>query len=974
MVGRLLAAASLLVVFGCSSDPGSTQDEREARAIFRDEIAPIFEQDCGTNVCHGAEGDRFDTLPATYFAFPVDSAGKITGDASMDKAYERAVEKLSAAGSNFSSLIRKPLDESLGGQSHRGGSQYRSMGEDKLVALMAWAELAKPKDVPTLNPIIERYRDEIQPILARKTCMLSSCHGAGASNLLIFDPGFIGEFDAIATKINYKKVAFHLNLETPDAMLSRLIRKNIPQSQGGIFHRGGNNFFDASGGDEDLQTIVDFIAYTRTELGVDDTGTTTGIVFVATDPTPRNVFDIAAWQPGGDVYSLVPATIGGTQTNLTAAHHTGAADIRDPAVSYDGKKIAFAMRKDQADCLNIYTMNIDGSGLVQVTSDTGTLPNGIKVSSVEPVWGPDDRIYFTSTKSGQVSAQGGYPLSNMWRVDPADGELLRMTYNAGNEIHPNWRFFPATGKAGLETRTLDLTFTATRFIGDTMFAPLMRVPPDFRADYHPHYGTQSPEFQIFTSMTQMPDLREPLILMDESNVWEGGALAIIDRNMGPIISDAGTPSVVNYVDPLRRLEAIGGEVRHRGFSPDGYYRDPQAMPDGTIIVSHSSTAIDLADPAATPDTAIYRVTLLDLENNQVIISSKDLLVDIPGKIETDPRPIYIRRREAIEDPLEHLTNGAETGTILNFDLAVSMTVGAEDSPSRGKPFDVTHDAIRRVRLVEEIQPQPSDFPLWPDVSQNRWGVGKHSMRRIIAEVPATADRSLYVELAAGVPFYVQGVDDMGVATVTFNQWFFILPGEKLKQVTRREVWNNRCGGCHGSVSGKPGETVGKPDVITQASRVVANYDRETRTDLPPIAYGLEPSSRLEVDFSRDVQPILSASCATNGCHDGSRAPDLTDRAGTGRFSGAYDTLTQSGTGSANGYAYVDADGSTARTSYLAEVIMGGELDAPRSYDSNNCPGGSRLSLAELRTLMRWMDLGASYIGIGPKTKPPLPTY
>ncbi|MCP4445977.1 MAG: hypothetical protein GY811_11620 [Myxococcales bacterium] len=931
---------------------------------FESEIAPIIERDCGTSVCHAATDEQFLELPENYYAFPVDSDGKLTGADRLEAARVRTLEKLASEDVKFSDFIRKPLDESLGGSAHRGGAQYASVQDDSLVKLMQWGQRVKPAELPEISTRAERYAAEIEPILAEKRCMLSSCHGASAANLLIFDPGVVGEFDINSSKQNYTKVAVHMNFATPDAMMSRLIRKAIPLDQGGIFHRGGNDFFDPSTDDEDLQTIVDFIADGRTELGDDDKGVVTGMVFASTDPTPRRIFDISAWQPGGEIHSLIPATAGGTLANLTAAHHTGPADIRDPAVSYDATKVAFSMRRTEDDCLNIYVMNIDGSNLRQVTNDTGTLPNGIKISNVEPVWGPDNRIYFISTRAGELSSHDDWPLSNAYLMNEDGTGITRMSFNGGNEVAPGWRYAPHHGEEEIEIRTLDLTFTATRKVGNDLFAPLMRVPPDFHADYHPHYGTQNPEYQIFTQMTQMPDMREPLLLMDDSTVWEGGALALVDRNLGAAITDDGTPSVVNYVDPLQEVSAIGEVISHQGASVNGYYRDPFSMPDGSIIVAHSSASIDLTNVAAAPDTGIYHVSLKELAGNNTIIDSKELLVDIPGKIEMDPRPIFKRRLEEVGDPLHHLENGAESGTLLNFDLAVLLTVGDEDSPSSKKTFDEMAEDIDRIRFVEEIQRQPGEAP----------GRGGHGIRRIIAEFDATEDRSLYVELPAGVPFYMQALDEDGMASSTFNQWYFILPGEKLNQVTRREVWDSRCGGCHGSRSGIPGDTVGTPDVLSQASRVDANYDKTTRTDLPPVPYGLDPNDRQEIDFARDIQPIFTASCATAGCHDGSRAPDLTARAGNAGFSGAYEALTATGAGSTNNFVYVDPISTAAQNNYLTEVLLQRELSAPREMDSGQCPGGNQLGDEQKRLIMTWMDLGANFEGIGSKVKPTLPTF
>ncbi len=958
-----LAVSIVASALGCATGGGVDRPTDE----FAEVIVPLFEEHCSSTACHGVDDEAFAELDPAYFAFPLDAQGHIRGEERLQHAFDRARHTLSPAGPIFADLIRKPLDESLGGSSHRGGVQFRSMNDPALAALMSWAEAQPMERAQPLSSLAQRYAEDVQPLLARSGCMITNCHGSGASNSLIFDPGVLGEFDDGATLRNYEKVAFHLNLDTPDPRMARIVRKIIPVDRGGIFHRGGNELFEED--DPDLAPLLDFMQHARVELGVEETGVETGIVFAATDPTPRELYDIGAWQPGGDIYTLIPAAPGGDLRNLTAAHHTGPADVRDPSVSYDGTRIAFAMRRSPSDCLNLYVMNMDGSGLTQITRDTGTLANGLRVSNVEPLWGPDDRIYFTSTRSGVMADGGRHPLSNIHRIDADGSHLVQLTYSADNELAPAWRAFHQAGEEP-ELRTLDLTFTAVRGVGDRRHAPLMRVPPDFRADYHPHFGTQHPDYQVFTAVSAFPDDREVLILMDEANRWEGGALALIDRNLGPSITDGGEPSVLGYVDPLVKLDVVGADVQHRGSSPDGYYRDPQAMPDGTVVVSFDGAAIDHADPTASPDPALYRLTLREREGNAVVIDSRRELVDIPGKVETDPTPIMVRRREEIGDPYEHLTAGQPFGELLNFDMAVMLTVAGEDSPSNQKSFDETAAQIRMVRFVEQVAMTPADYPAWPDTSTNRIGRGSHGMRRIIGEMPTAADQSFNVELPAAVPFYVQALGPDRIATFTHNLSVFVLPGEHLKNVTRREVWNNRCGGCHGSRSGRPSDTVGAPDVLTQASRVLSNYDASTDTNIPPVPQGIAPDDRIEVDFERDVQPIFDDACVE--CHDGDRAPDLSARPGDEGFSGSYEALTGDGTWSRNGFGYVDPESMRASTSYLAEVLVGRDLDAPRGFDSEGCAGPERLSLAEAETLFRWMDLGASFVGIGPRTTPTLP--
>ena len=47
------------------------------------------------------------------------------------------------------------------------------------------------------------------------------------------------------------------------------------------------------------------------------------------------------------------------------------------------------------------------------------------------------------------------------------------------------------------------------------------------------------------------------------------------------------------------------------------------------------------------------------------------------------------------------------------------------------------------------------------------------------------------------------------------------PGEVVRQGFRRDLFDGLCGGCHGSVSGMENEIAVNPDILTQASDVIA---------------------------------------------------------------------------------------------------------------------------------------------------------
>ena len=89
--------------------------------------------------------------------------------------------------------------------------------------------------------------------------------------------------------------------------------------------------------------------------------------------------------------------------------------VSSPAVSPDGRQIAFAVRETDYDAnkgrLDIWIGNSDGTGVRRLT----TSPD----ADTDPQWSADGRwVYFASTRSGS---------SQVWRIDPRGGEAEQVT-------------------------------------------------------------------------------------------------------------------------------------------------------------------------------------------------------------------------------------------------------------------------------------------------------------------------------------------------------------------------------------------------------------------------------------------------------------------------------------------------------------------------------------------------------------------
>jgi len=420
------------------------------------------------------------------------------------------------------------------------------------------------------------------------------------------------------------------------------------------------------------------------------------------------------------------------------------------------------------------------------------------------------------------------------------------------------------------------------------------------------------------------------------------------------------------------------------------------MPDGTIVAAHAQGPIDLADPDGDPKPSLVRLTIADGKTNPTQeftarpkIVKADLLFDDAMLPATQPVALVPR---GTEDPPHPRAWGGDiakaapqadiagmkvpTALLVHSGVQVIEALIAQLPPMAKRAI---RDDLSYVRAVVPVQVAASLLGSATAVESvpagetraKREGATNQSLTGraplFAIEVPPATDGSLAVHIPANVPVRLVTLDADRVATGALqHHWYAPLPGERFPVGIPLYAYAARCGGCHGAMDGNP-QTVLQPptDFITQASVTASLYHDNDRRQ-PRVLPVVDASLFTFVDFRQHVQPILDAKCATSGCHGGP-APagglSLTP-APTQHYNDAYESLLAPGEGSAHGYRYVDADGYRARGSYLAERIMAREYEAPRAYTGSPCPpaGSPALTGAEKQTLLRWIELGAAWIG------------
>ncbi|NQT13009.1 MAG: hypothetical protein HQ582_09695, partial [Planctomycetes bacterium] len=82
---------------------------------------------------------------------------------------------------------------------------------------------------------------------------------------------------------------------------------------------------------------------------------------------------------------------------------------RDPDVSFDGTKILLSIRRNRDDDYHLYEVGADGAGLVQLTFGAG-------LSDIDPIYLPDGRILFTSTREPKFCMCNRHIMGNLFAM------------------------------------------------------------------------------------------------------------------------------------------------------------------------------------------------------------------------------------------------------------------------------------------------------------------------------------------------------------------------------------------------------------------------------------------------------------------------------------------------------------------------------------------------------------------------------
>lgn len=841
--------------FDPSSDPAQPDF-----ATFESAVNPVLGKSCAASNCHGSAsnslrltcGDTPEQVRWNYFA----AQDYVSSDAPL------------------SEIVRRPLAPSAGGTFHEGGVVFSSSSAPEYQALLDWAtEKGGPSNLTT-SPGFEFFTDRVQPMLVRRGCMMLGCHSSAMFHDYRLRGGSGGHFGLPATRKNYELTLEQLALESPNPEASRLVRKNlIPAPAGpGILHRGGSLFAEhpetcdpdaAAAGPLDEQSeycvVSAWIALERAARMPDGNGLS-AIVFVRRSPAPLpdTPQDYGTFAAGAE---LVRAAV--TQDPTTGAITVGAedslsalcgltpasSDVRRPSVSWDGTKIAFAARTSASEPYGVYV--VDGAscalepGIAAAASDDDGSPvpaNGELVHNFDPVFAADGRVVFASTR-GNTKNVSAFDTSGPQRTpaDPAKlnsnlyvlegGKIRQLTFLLNQELSPS---FMRDGRL--------LMTTEKRQPGFYQLAG-RRMNLD-GGDYHPLFGQRSSiDFNQFTDVVELSDKNLAAILSERGAAHGAGTLALINRSLGvdqrsddeaDYLQDPAAKDFPNYRYYQRSMRVIDEAATGKLAGTQGAYRSPAALPDGNLLVSYAANVVALDNFSGNFDIVMVNVTTG--ERTPLIGGAQDELW--PAAVYVRPSIGEFRSRldeangatQIFEDE-EH--RDVASVTFLDVNLLSSLLF---QNTRTGRRLLEGPNVLLGVwqslppigaKSFADVDPA---FLASDDFGQ------VYVRRRLLGTPEVYADGSAGMRIKGGVPITLQVTAQLAgdnAATAHFQrEEMQFYPGEVARQGFRRELFDGLCGGCHGSVSGMENEVAVNPDILTQASDVIARDEGATDLSSP----------------------------------------------------------------------------------------------------------------------------------------------
>ncbi len=659
------------------------------------------------------------------------------------------------------------------------------------------------------------------------------------------------------------------------------------------------------------------------------------------------VYHVEGFRKGGGLYVFEPNADGGGKLRRVVDSADGMITTAD--LSYDGKQIVFAWKRgglvmcspvahiediDRSVSDNnyqIYRVNIDGTGLTQLTSG--------KHNNLDPCWLPDGGIAFISDRKPAYAYCYVVTSPVVYRMDGDGKKQKRLSANYLMD------FTPSVLEDGR------IIYTRWEYV-DRPACPiqsLWAINPD-GTGLTGVYGNRVIEPGTFMDAQPIPGTGKIIATATNHNGPCRGGIVAIDPSKGANAKESVT-NLTPEVNVYAHREGSGNYGNGMlGLRNPGTYEKPFAIDEHRFLVSKAGH-LQLRDFDGNA------ATLLSPQDGMGFYSAQPIR-------ETPVPPVLTGGHQDRKAVLPE--DGSVTGAWATV-LLQDVYNGLEPHVKRGE--------IKQIAVVQEVEKNTH-------TPQNNLKLDGHGMRNIAVfgfQFPLVSCGATYApkklwgfadvkqngsaafKVPAEVPIYFLALDDEGRALQRMRSFTHLMPGEV-----------QSCVGCHSdrnSVTPRP-----------QTKLAVHNKVQ----DLKPPQWGVTGFSYADV-----VQPVLDRNCIE--CHNEREQPSGVDLSGdkTDFFNVSYDNLCRKGTlgekewirhGTRSGSKYDKVRGMSPYTEWIWTINGAGHNIhdiKPRRWGSPasklteiirtghpDKEGKPRIDVpdADRRKVYMWLDLNVPYYG------------
>ncbi len=485
--------------------------------------------------------------------------------------------------------------------------------------------------------------------------------------------------------------------------------------------------------------------------------------------------------------------------------------LLSPALSYDGKAIAFAYvegtgsRKhishlnhaqdghwEQSFCYHLFSIGTDGSGLTQLTEGT--------FNDFQPCFTPAGRIAFISERRGGYLRCGRLcPTFTLFDMANDGSDVRCLSFHETNEWSPS------------VTHDGMLLWTRWDYVdrhGCTAHKPWVTTPDGRNPrPVHGNYSYRYKRADMELDSRAIPGSHRLMSTAAPHHGQAFGSLVIIDP----------------------RVEDDDAMAQVKRFTPDAGFPESQkgSQTYGTPWPLSETYALCAYEPVEVKTAASRHVFGLYLVDQ---FGNKELLYRDPSIACLSPIPLRATARPpVIPEQRRRLAEGARG----------EATVTIADIYKSQQPWP-TGTVITSLRVWQIFPLSVASAEVTHNIGiQLPEGFDSINLARVmLGTVPVEKDGSVHFTVPAGVEVFFQALDAQGCAVQSMRSATAFVPGERMS-----------CQGCHEPKYGTPERTPAATPLAV----------RRAPSQLKPGPAGSNPFS-----YARLVQPVLDARCVA--CH------------------------------------------------------------------------------------------------------------